>query len=183
MNLNDYQINQIIKQSRMKINYRKILQKNVKLYIFLLFCLFILSKVITFSTPIFLSAFVPIMIGMSTEIITKKVIRKNANKKIGILANHLKSKGIIVSRMKLKKAQLGTMTPNTILEAGTIIKEIEDIAVFSDYQKELKALRQVRYELITIAPEYKNQYEYGNYTEIVENSEESKRLYKKLVEK
>ena len=183
MRLNDYNINQIIAQSRLKINYKEICKQNIKLYIFILVILSIIDKFFPFVNGILLSALLPILLKTSIEIVSLLIIKKQANKKLEIITEQLRENGLFINKMRLKRAELGTIRHKKIVECSGVLKEREEVTVFQDYNSQLKALRQIRCELTTIAPKDKNQYEYGNYTEIVENSEEAKRLYMKICEK
>ena len=76
MRLNDYNINQIIAQSRLKINYKEICKQNIKLYIFILVILSIIDKFFPFVNGILLSALLPILLKTSIEIVSLLIIKK-----------------------------------------------------------------------------------------------------------
>ena len=134
MRLNDYNINQIIAQSRLKINYKEICKQNIKLYIFILVILSIIDKFFPFVNGILLSALLPILLKTSIEIVSLLIIKKQANKKLEIITEQLRENGLFINKMRLKRAELGTIRHKKIVECSGVVKETEEVTVFQDYK-------------------------------------------------
>lgn len=176
MNLNDYRIATIIRNSRMKISYRKILKRNAKMLLSGITLATIISllalPVLTIAGGIKL-VLVASALKLGLEIAIPNIKKRNANKKINEVVEVLRKNNIYTSRLKLKQARLATKKPTSHRTA-----EHESVIAFQNCSGQLQALRQVRVELSQI----KNNSNVipASYVELIDDPNEAKQLYYKI---
>jgi len=189
MKLKKYGIYDLVNLSCYKINYKKIFKENSKMLVIIFLCSTLLNGFsfisLTINTRLIFSIiFATFSVGV--DIFTLNMKKFKANKELNVLVNELNEKGIKVNKLKLQKAKTFCQTNQYYEPRGRVFEE-EQIAVFKDVNDELKALRQVRNEIIDYmqydTEVLKNLCEYPDYTEIITDSECAKKLLLTIEEK
>lgn len=181
MKLNDIDIVSAIVTSRKKLNWRKILIENI-----IIFCIamgfgiaigvhFLEYHAAWTLTTLFVWSF-PKIHKFNKE-------KREAKRQLNYLINYLKEQGIDVNKVSLQKASVGKVQKyNYSINRLATDCDIEKIAVFEDNHQKLKALRQVRRDILICGASKKDAVIDSDYTEIVEREEEAKQLLLKINE-
>jgi len=185
MNLNSIDIHQIILMSRKKLNLKNLLIKGLSVFTFLvcvasLFCNNILHQALPWTC--WAGSGGCAIINMLSQVYTHAKIKHQANQQLTSLAKYLNQEGIDVSRLSLKKSIVAEKLPSQVMHEQGITNIMESITIFTDKNEQLKALRQVRSELVQeFRPITSGDIIDGNYVEIMEDSERVKSILEKTL--
>ncbi len=180
MNLNSININQVIDMSRRKLSIKKLLMQCLAFFTGVicassLFCDFVCQISLPWSGWLAMAGCSAIY-GASKVIAFHKA-KRQANEQLTALAKHLSEEGIDVSRLSLKKARLGMKMPRFVLESYGEVCIIENVAVFEDRTQKLRALKQLRSEVVREfrKPTSEDVID-GNWTETITDSTEAEKF-------
>ena len=171
MKLNDINIVDVIETSRKKLNWRKMLWNSAEAFCFSMVSgIFLKFNLLGYAFGAILT------LGTIDFCIFHKFMKakRKAKKQLDYLVKYLNENGIDVNKMSLQKAKVSAKISYNVRNIVPTSCTIENVAVFEDYQQQLKALRQLRHEIIIGLPE--DATIDGDYTEIVEREEEAKQL-------
>lgn len=121
----------------------------------------------------FLGLFGAFGLKTTVEMIVPNVLKHQANKKLGEVVKKLKEYGVNTSRLRLSHAKLNTNKVRYAEPRGVVL-ELEQVAIFQDRQGKLKALRQVRSQLIEMQRRKVSggvNYIYPDYAEVISDSD------------
>ena len=119
---------------------------------------------------------------MLSQVYTHAKIKHQANQQLTSLAKYLNQEGIDVSRLNLKRALVAEKLPSQVMREQGITNIMESIMIFTDKNEQLKALRQVRSELVQeFRPITSGDVIDGDYVEIMEDSKQVKSILEKTL--
>ncbi|MCI8544962.1 MAG: hypothetical protein HFH09_01890 [Bacilli bacterium] len=185
MNLNSIDIHQIILMSRKKLNLKNLLIKGLSVFTFLvcvagLFCNNILHQVLPWTCWVGSGGCA--VINVLSQVYTHAKIKHQANQQLTSLAKYLNQEGIDVSRLNLKRALVAEKLPSQVMREQGITNIVESITIFTDENEQLKALRQVRSELVQeFRPITSGDVIDVDYVEIMEDSKQVKSILEKTL--
>ncbi len=105
--------------------------------------------------------------------------QRQVDQQLDCLIEFLKQNGIDVTKLKLQKAKVGIQMDITSSPTNEMVCITEGIVVFQDNNDRLRALKQVRQELIDYDTPKNNTID-GGHMEIIERPEEAEKLLAKI---
>lgn len=189
MKLKKYGIYDLVNLSCYKINYKKILKENSKMLVIIFLCSTLLNGLPFISLTINVRLIFSLILAtfsVGVDIVTLNMKKLKASKELDELIIELNKAGIKTNKLKLQKSKTICQV-NQYYEPRGIVFEEEQIAVFSDSNNQLKALRQIRNEIsdyMVYAEEVSKKFcEYPDYTEVITDNEQVKQLLLVIEEK
>lgn len=179
MDLTQYKLEELIKNSKKKINVPFILYKNLKLFTIILVieALVLCPFTWNFINPsIYLwivAVFAPIKTGLN--LILPRLQKKRANQKLEEVVQILKQNGIHTCKMNLKQAKVASRYLKCIINDNGAMMTSKHVVMFQDRTNQLKALKQARAEFQALSFPFKNTI--VGETQIIKEEEKAKQLY------
>lgn len=184
MNLNSIDIHKIILMSRKKLNFTNLLIRGLSAFTVFICVADLFFDIILHQTlpwACWIGACGGIVFKMATEIIGHQKIKHQANRQLTALATYLSQEGIDVKRLSLKKAIVAEKYPALAINDQSITKVTESVTIFKDRSEQLKALKQVRSELVReFRPLAAGDVVEGDYVEVIKDSKQVEKLLERI---
>lgn len=184
MNLNSVDIHKIILMSRKKLNFWNLLIRGLSVFTCFicaagLFCNNILHQTLPWTCWVGAGGIT--VLKIANEIIIHRKAKAFANQQLTTLAKYLNQEGIDVKRISLKKALVAEKFPRQVSDSHGITKVVESVTIFRDRSDQLKALKQVRSELVKeYRPLETGDVIEGDYVEIIEDRRQVEKILEQM---
>lgn len=155
MDLTQYKLEELIGNSKKKINVPLILYKNLKLFTIVLVieALVLCPLTLNFINPSIYLWIVAVLAPIKTSfnLILPRLKKKRANQKLEEVVQILKQHGIHTCKMKLKHAKVASQYLKCIVNDNGAMMTSKHVIMFKNRSDQLNALKQIRAEFQTLS--------------------------------